>query len=67
MEASKAQTKQKGLSPKLIADALTSIIMFVLLKYGVDVDPTTSAALAKIIGFGAGVAIGPGNVVVERT
>jgi len=56
--------KQKGLSPKLTIDLVVSVVAFVLLAAGIDLDETTSAALAKVLGFVAGIIVGPGSVVV---
>lgn len=59
------QTRQKGLSPKLVADFIVSVVAFVLLAVaGLDVneDPVTLAFLAKAAGSIAGVLVGPGRV-----
>lgn len=61
--------KQKGLSPKLIADLIVTVSAFAALAFlGVDIekDPILAAAIAKGAGFLAGVIAGPGRVVVEN-
>jgi len=44
------KTVTLGVSPKLIADLLTSIVAFALAYFAVDLDPTVAALLAKAIG-----------------
>lgn len=57
---------QKGISPKLLADLIVSVLTFLLTYFGVELDPTLSAAIAKLAGFAAGAIVGPGRVVVEK-
>lgn len=57
--------EQKGLSPKLLADIATSIVLYVILAVGLEVDKDVSAAIAKVIGFAVGAVFKPGRVVVE--
>ena len=61
--------KQKGLSPKLVADLIVSVAAFAALAlFGFDVnsDPVIAGFIAKGAGFIAGVIVGPGRVVLER-
>ena len=57
--------KQRGISPKLIADLLTTIVSFAVTYYGIELDAEVAAAVSKAIGFLAGVIVGPGTVEVE--
>lgn len=60
--------KTKGLSKKLIADAVVTAVTFAALAlFGFDVnqDPVLVAALAKIAGFIAGVIAGPNPIYVD--
>lgn len=50
------EKRTKGLDPKVPAQALAAIIVFVLAKFGLDLDADVSAAIATLIGFIAGVA-----------
>ena len=59
--------KTVGVSPKLLADLFASVAGFALLKYGVDLDATVSAAVGKIIGTIAGAIAGPGSVEVDAS
>lgn len=60
------KTKQRGLSPKLLTDLIVSVLTYLALNFGVELDEETSAAVAKVVGFLAGVLVGPGDVVRER-
>lgn len=62
MQSDNMKTKQRGLSPKLLSDLLTSVVTFVLAYYALDVDADTSAFIAKGIGFVVGVIVPPGKV-----
>jgi hypothetical protein len=56
--------RQHGISPKLVADLLTSIVAFAVTYFGIDLDPVLSAGIAKGVGFIAGFLVGPGTVEV---
>jgi hypothetical protein len=62
-----ATTKPKlqtvSLNPKVPAQALASIVAFVLAKYGIELDAATSGAIATVIGFLAGVIAPPSPTV----
>lgn len=57
--------RQAGVSPKIIADALVSIVGFVLAYFAVSLDPVLAAAVAKLAGTLAAWLVGPGDVVVK--
>ena len=54
-----------GLSPKVIADLLTTIIAFVLSASVVQLDPVLAAAVSKALGTLSGIVAGPGQVTVH--
>ena len=58
--------KTKGVSYKLVADLLTSVVAFVLAYFAVELDPTASALLAKGIGFAAGYLTSPNPVIFPK-
>lgn len=58
-------TRQVGVSPKLIADLVVSVVTFAVLAAGLELDEATSAAIAKVAGFIVGAIVGPGKVVVQ--
>lgn len=58
------ETRQKGFSPKLLADLVVSVVTFAVAYFGVELDPALSAAIAKAVGLLAGVIVGPGDVEV---
>lgn len=55
--------QQIGLSPKIITDLVVSVAAFFATKYGLDLDATLSALIAKGAGSVAAWAAGPGTVV----
>lgn len=59
--------KTQGISPKVPAQAFATIVTFVLAKYGIDLGTEESAAIATILGFGAGFVTPPGAVVAAKT
>jgi hypothetical protein len=54
--------RQIGISPKLIADLLTSVIAFLVVAEALGLDPVLSAAIAKALGTVAAFATSPGVV-----
>lgn len=46
--------KTQGLSLKIPAQAITTLVVGALAYFGVDLDPELSAALGVVIGFAAG-------------
>jgi hypothetical protein len=46
--------KTEGVDPKLPVQAITSIVVFLLSYFGIELDPEVSGALAVIIGAIAG-------------
>ena len=46
--------RTQGVSKKIVADLLTSVVAFVVAYFAIDLDPAVSAGLAKGIGFVAG-------------
>lgn len=59
------RTTQNGVSPKLLADLIVSIVIFAAAYFGVELDPALSAAIGKAAGFIAGAIVGPGDVSVQ--
>jgi hypothetical protein len=57
-------TKTVGLNPKVPAQAVATIVVFCLLKLGLEVDADVSAAIGTLIGFLAGVVAPPAPTVV---
>lgn len=57
-----AMYRQIGLSPKLVADAVASVIGYALTRYAVGLDPLAAAAIAKALGSVAAYFVGPGKV-----
>ena len=51
-----------GISPKVIIDAVVSVVAFLMLKYGIELDAEYAALIAKGVGTLGGVAAGPGEV-----
>lgn len=45
-----------GLDPKLPIYAIVAIVVYVLGKFGLDLDPDLAAAIAAALGFGGAVA-----------
>jgi hypothetical protein len=43
-----------GIDPKLIAQALVTILAFVLARFGIELDSATSGAIAVVLGAVAG-------------
>ena len=54
--------KTKGVSYKLVADLLTSVVAFAIGYFGVELDPALAAVVAKAVGFIAGVIAPPNQV-----
>ena len=52
-----------GLSPKVFADFLVSVVAFLVAAGVVHLDPVAAAALAKVLGSAAAIAASPGHVV----
>jgi hypothetical protein len=59
-------TRQKGISPKLLATLLASIITFIAGWQGIDLSPEVAFAVASVIAGIAGYAVGPGDVEIVR-
>lgn len=49
-------------APKVLADTATTIIVFVVAYFGIDLDPEVAAAVAKLVGFVAAYYTPPGAV-----
>lgn len=52
-----------GLSPKVPAQAVVTVIVFVFAHFGVDLEPELALALATVLGALAGVVARPGTVI----
>jgi hypothetical protein len=50
-------------SPKVLAQAVTSVVVWVAAHYGLDLDPDVSSALAVVLAFVVGYVVKPGAVV----
>lgn len=50
---------------KVIAQAVTSVVVFALTHFGIDLDDETSAALAVVLGFVAGYIVPPSATVID--
>ncbi len=57
--------KQSGVSPKVIAAALTGVVVFALTKLAISVDPIVEQAINVAAMIVAGAVAGPGKVEVE--
>lgn len=55
--------KTLGISPKVIADLIVSVVSFAVLNYGASLDPEVAALIGKTLGTVGGVFAGPGTVV----
>lgn len=51
-----------GISPKVVADAVTSVVAFVLAHFVIGIDPVAAAAISKAAGSVAAAIAGPGAV-----
>src|SRR4051812_45036641 len=52
-------------SPKVLAQAVTSVVVWVAAHYGLDLDPDVSSALAVVLAFVVGYVVKPGAVVAD--
>jgi hypothetical protein len=52
----KPKRKTQGVDPKLPIAAIATIVLYVLARYGVDLDPTLSLIIATLVGGGVGAA-----------
>lgn len=59
-------SKQIGISPKVIADLIVSVLGFVLAHYAVELDPEVAAAIGKVAGSIAAFFTSPGTVVTSN-
>jgi hypothetical protein len=50
-------------SPKVLAQAVTSVVVWVAAHYGLDLDPEVSGALSVLLAFVVGYYVRPGAVV----
>lgn len=50
-------------SPKVLAQAVTSVVVWVAAHYGLDLDPDVSSAIAVVLAFVVGYVVKPGAVV----
>lgn len=64
MERVHKAARQAGVSPKIVADAIVSVLGFVLTYYAIEMDPVIAAAVSKAAGTLAGWLVGPGEVVI---
>lgn len=62
----KEAVRQRGLSPKLVVDTVTTVIVFLLATLLPDLDvnddPIILGVIAKVAGFAAGALVKPGKV-----
>lgn len=56
------KVKTVGVSPKVIVDALVSVIAYLLTAGVIDIDPALAAAISKALGSLAAVIASPGAV-----
>jgi hypothetical protein len=56
-------TRTVGLNPKVPAQAVVTVLVFVLAHFGIDLEPETALAIATLFGFVAGVAAPPAPTV----
>lgn len=59
--------KTVGLNPKVPAQALTTLVVFVLARFGIDLETEVALALSTIIGFAAGVIAPPAPTLIVGT
>jgi hypothetical protein len=57
--------RTRGISPKVIADLVVSVLTFILTAGVVELDPATAALISKALGTLAGIAARPGAVTVN--
>lgn len=57
--------RQVGISPKVIASALTGLVVYLLTKLAIQLDPVIEQAINVLSMVVAGVIAGPGDVVVQ--
>lgn len=63
-----AALRQKGVSPKILADFIVSVVIFAVLAltgFPITNDPVVSAFLSKLAGSVAAYLLKPGTVVVD--
>jgi hypothetical protein len=58
--------RQLGISPKVLGQALTTIAVWVLGYFAIQLPPEIVSAVALVIGAGAGYALPPGAVVHDH-
>lgn len=54
--------KTRGISHKVLADLLVSVVSFALTYFAADLDPATAAIISKLVGSIAGVLAPPNEV-----
>lgn len=59
-------TKQIGVSPKVVASAVTGILVYLVTKLGLHLDPMLEQAINVIAMIAAGVLAPPGDVVTTN-
>jgi arginine utilization protein RocB len=57
--------RQVGVSPKLVAQLVTSAVTYLLGRYAADLDADLAVAIAAGLGAAAAARVRPGNVVDE--
>jgi hypothetical protein len=55
--------RTRGVSPKVPAQALVTVLVWLAAYFGIELPADVAGALAVLIGAGAGVAAPPGTVV----
>lgn len=55
-----------GISPKVPAQAIVTVLAFIVAHFGIELDDDVSAALAVILGAAAGYQAPPGDVVQPK-
>jgi len=53
----------RGISPKVLADLIVSVLTFALVYFGIEVDAVLSATIAKAAGAMTAILAPPGDVV----
>lgn len=57
--------RQVGVSPKVLASAITGVVVYLLTKLAIQVDPVIEQAINVLAMVAAGLIAPPGDVVVE--
>ncbi|MCU1500601.1 MAG: hypothetical protein JWM47_4554 [Acidimicrobiales bacterium] len=57
--------KQVGVSPKVIASAITGLVVYLITKLGLQLDPVLEQAINVVAMIVAGVIAPPGDVVTQ--